>query len=61
MSRTGRPRVKGQSVYVRLAPEVAEELTAYVERAKVGPAPVSKSATINWALRKFLSELPKTL
>lgn len=51
-----RPRVVGESVYVRLEPEVAQKLAAYMGRFKDGPATVSKTAVINLAVKNFLEK-----
>ena len=50
----GRPTVPGESVYVRLSPEVATQLNEYVAQQNTGIAKVSKTSVINWALREFL-------
>ena len=61
MARTGRPPVAGQSVYVRLDPETARALDAYVARENAaGPARVTKNGVIRWALKNFLAALEKT-
>lgn len=52
MPRTGRPRVPGESVYVRLDPAVAEKLNKKVEELK--DLKVSKTSIINAALKSYL-------
>lgn len=54
----GRPKIPGESVYVRLDPELAEELTRYV-REQDGPARTTKNSVINFALKKFFEDLQK--
>lgn len=61
VARTGRPKVPGESVYVRLDPEVAEALDTYVESTKDTPAKVSKTSVINHALKVWLQDNTPTL
>ena len=56
MPRSGRPKLLGKQVYIRLEPEVHEKLDQYIEQHETGPAKVTKSSVINHALKVFLDQ-----
>lgn len=52
MARTGRPKVPGESVYVRLDTDIGERLNMYVK--SLSEFKVSKNSVINAAIKTYL-------
>ena len=59
MPRTGRPKLLGKQVYIRLEPEIHEKLDKYIEQNEKGPVKITKSSVINHALKLFLDAQQK--
>ena len=60
MPRTGRPKKNGQEVYIRLDDEVYRRLIDHVKKKSIGPAKVTKTSIINYAVKIFLDQQDET-